>query len=35
VAIFTLANPTLSPAAALFIDNIRGVEKSIASQAKR
>jgi DNA-binding transcriptional LysR family regulator len=35
VAIFTLRNRTLSPAAGLFIDNIRAVAKSIASQSKR
>jgi DNA-binding transcriptional LysR family regulator len=35
VAIFTLTNRTLSPSAALFIDNIRAVAKSIASRSKR
>jgi DNA-binding transcriptional LysR family regulator len=35
VAIFTLKNRTLSPAAELFIDNIRIAAKGIASQPKR
>lgn len=35
VAIFTLKNRMLSPAAALFIDHIRKVAKAIASQSKR
>jgi DNA-binding transcriptional LysR family regulator len=35
VAIFTLKNRTLSPAAMLFIDNIRTVAKAIASRSKR
>jgi DNA-binding transcriptional LysR family regulator len=35
VAIFTLKNRTLSPAAVLFIDNIRAVAKSIALRSKR
>jgi hypothetical protein len=35
VAIFTLKNRTLSPAAAILIDHIRAIAKSIASQSKR
>jgi hypothetical protein len=35
VAIFTLRNRTLSPAAARFIDHIRKVAKAIPSRSKR